>query len=143
MKQLKTCLESALEVPEPPKPEKDKSYVVMQGPLSTVFALTLMKKFSIPQNNDITQDDVQIQQENKSEQDADDPVTSKQNTFAESTSNTPPSLSMETQMNFVDTAMTRVEIENEISAAEIVEGQERFKQYYQTTVKSNYVYLDK
>lgn len=143
MKQLKTCLESALEVTEPPKPEKDKSYVVMQGPLSTVFALTLMKKHSIPQDGDITTNDVQVQKENKSEQDTVNTPAPEQSTFAASTSNDPPSLSMEMQMSFIDNAMTRVEIENEISAAEINEGQERFKQYYQTALKSNYVYLDK
>lgn len=142
MKNLKTCLESALDVPEPPKPEKDKRYVVMQGPLSTVFALTLMKRFAIPEEGDVTETDVASQ--NKTN-DSETMVHEEPETGSAfpSTSNEPPSLSMEMQMSYIDDAMTRVEIQNEISQNEIAEGQERFRQYFQTTLHSNFVYLDK
>lgn len=136
MKHLKACLESQVDsnqLPEVPTPEKDDKLVVMQGPLSTIMSLALMKRYADEQPAQVVDNE-----EPQTKQTTDTQVIQENGEVA----STPQSLAMEMQMAYLDNVLDKVELNTQTSQQEIADGKERFRNYFTLTTKANFVYLD-
>lgn len=141
---LQACMESKIDegvLPEPPTVEKDKQYVVMPGPLSTVFALTLMKKYSREDNGEnaaisVTGPNTAISEEQAT------PTSQVDSTEKTQSSQSPGALAMEMQMAYIDEVMDKVESDTNSSQEEIANGIKRFQNYYTLTTKTQHVNLE-
>lgn len=152
MKKLTACLEAQLEdnlgVPEPPKPEKEKKIVVMQGPLSTTFALTLMKRFSTPEPSDqfIRHDDGdkkdKLPEATPSVIDQVNQGTARVDSTETGQQSDPPSLAMEMQMAFVTNALEVMDERTKQAQAEIASDVQRYRSYLVITTRSHFINLD-
>ena len=148
MKNLKTCLESQdlpseeSGIPEPPVLEKDKKAVVMQGPLSTIMALTLMKRYSEPQSPDDNSTPA-VEPVTEVAGATEDKTSSTETTHVDpDAEKTPQSLSMEMQMAYAEDMMDKVQTQTLISQAEIAEEKERYRSYFVSTTKAEFVLLE-
>lgn len=150
MKKLTACLESQGDpldkaVPPPPVPEKEEKVVVMQGPLSTIMALTLMKRYALDNDTGYTSDpknDTPEAVKNLADVKNDSSsLTQTTQDNSEAKESTPQSLSMEMQMAYVDNVLDKVQSETLISQQEISDKLERYQTYFATTTRAGHVLL--
>ncbi len=113
-------------IEEPPELEKDKQLVMMKGPLSTIFALTLMKKYS----NDADNIDPTIEQKETNDN---QPNPDEQK---------PASLAVEAQMAYIDQITEKIDQDTKTSEEEISNGIDRYNRYFQSTVSNDFTKLE-
>lgn len=148
MKKLNLGLESednsqaSKEVPEPPKMEKEGKVVVMQGPLSTIMALTLMKRYAEQEDVVHPEDQKRTESGLVGEDNTDQKTETTKVEEPNPVPQTPQSISMEMQMAYVGNVIDKVEANTQASQAEIAQGTERFRNYFTSTTRAGYITLE-